>query len=109
MADLFRAPEAAAQKGHNEFGALPEWDLSDLYPGRDSAVLKADLEKAKSEAKAFETDYKGKLDGLAKNGGLVAAVKRIEALGDLTGRLASFAYLQYAQKTTDPDRAKFLG
>jgi len=109
MADLVRAPEAAAQKGHNEFGALPEWDLSDLYPGKDSPQLKADLEKAKAEAKAFEADYKGKLDGLAKNGGLATAVKRIEALGDLTGRLASFAYLQYAQKTTDPDRAKFLG
>ena len=24
-------------------GELPEWDLSDLYPGRDSAVLTRDL------------------------------------------------------------------
>ncbi|MEO8882105.1 MAG: M3 family oligoendopeptidase [Devosia sp.] len=109
MVQIVRAPEAAAQQGHNQFGALPEWDLSDLYPGRDSAALKADLEKAKADAKAFEADYKGKLDGLAKSGGLVAAIKRLEALGDLTGKLASFAYLQYAQQTTDPDRAKFLG
>jgi oligoendopeptidase F len=109
MNDTFRAPETASQAGHNQFGTLPEWDLSDLYPGRDSAELKGDLEKAKAEAKAFEADYKGKLEGLARDGGLVGAVKRIEALGDLTGRLASFAYLQYAQKTTDPERAKFLG
>jgi len=109
MSEIFRAPAAAANAGHNQFGELPEWDLTDLYPGKDSPELKADLEKAKAEAKAFEADYKGKLDGLAKNGGLVAAVKRIEALGDLTGRLASFAYLQYAQKTTDVERAKFLG
>jgi oligoendopeptidase F len=109
MTELFRATEAPAQKGHNEFGKLPEWDLSDLYPGRDAPALKGDLEKAKVEAKAFEADYKGKLEGLAKNGGLIAAIKRIEALGDLTGKLGSFAYLQYAQKTTDPDRAKFLG
>jgi len=109
MTDIFRAPDAPAQKGHNEFGKLPEWDLSDLYPGRDSAVLKGDLEKAKLEAKAFEADYKGKLEALTKSGGLLTAIKRIEALGDLTGRLGSFAYLQYAQQTTDPDRAKFLG
>ncbi len=41
--------------------------------------LKADLERAKAEAKAFEADYKGKLEGLARNGGLIDAIKRIEA------------------------------
>ena len=109
MTGLLRAPVAPTQKSHNEFGTLPEWDLGDLYPGRDSAELKADLDRAKREAKAFEADYKGKLEGLARQGGLVEPVRRVEALGDLTGRLASFAYLQYAQQTTDPERAKFLG
>ena len=109
MTDLPRATEATSQKGHNQFGAMPEWDLSDLYPGRDSPELKADLEKARRDAEAFEADFKGKLDDLARNGGLVEAVKRSEALDDLTGRIGSFAYLQYAQNTQDPDRAKFLG
>ena len=27
-----------------ELGPLPQWDLSDLYPGRDSAALKAALD-----------------------------------------------------------------
>jgi len=110
MTDLPRAPEAAkSQKGHNQFGTLPEWNLADLYPGRDSSELKAGLEKARKDAEAFEAQYKGKLEGLAKNGGLVAAVKASEALADLTGRIGSFAFLQYAQNTQDPDRAKFLG
>ena len=109
MTIAVNAPDAASPKGHNEFGVLPEWDLSDLYPGKDSPELLADLARAKTEAKAFEKDYKGQLDNLARSGGLLAAVKRIEALGDLTGRLGAFAYLQYAQLTTDPDRAKFLG
>ena len=39
---------AEAQKGHNELGALPVWDLSDLYPGTDSAEFKAALEQAKA-------------------------------------------------------------
>jgi oligoendopeptidase F len=99
----------AAQKGHNQFGALPEWDLSDLYPGKDSAEFKADLDKAKADAAKFEADYKGKLVDLTKAGKLVAAIKDSEALGDLTGKIGSFSFLQYAQKSTDPDRAKFMG
>ena len=65
---------AEAQKGHNLLGTLPVWDLSDLYAGNDSAELKADLEAARKEAKAFEADYKGKLEGLAKDGGLLKAI-----------------------------------
>ncbi|MBL8598824.1 MAG: M3 family oligoendopeptidase [Devosia sp.] len=109
MADLVRAPEAAAQKGHNEFGALPEWNLDDLYPGPESAELKRDLDWSRTEAKAFETDYKGKLEGLAKAGRLYEAVERSEKLGDVTGRLSAYAYLRYALNTQDPARVKFVG
>ena len=100
---------AAAQKGHNQFGALPVWDLSDLYPGRDSPEFKADLEKAKADATTFEATYKGKLIELTRAGKLVTAIKDSEKLGDLTGKIGSFSFLQYAQKSTDPDRAKFMG
>ncbi|MGN6685302.1 MAG: M3 family oligoendopeptidase [Devosia sp.] len=109
MADLVRAPAAPHQKGHNEFGALPEWDLTDLYPAPDSPELKRDLQWSKDEAKAFEADYKGKLRELAAAGTLYEAVERSEKLGDVTGRLGSYAYLRYAQNTQDPERIKFLG
>jgi oligoendopeptidase F len=109
MADPTRAPAAAAQKGHNELGVLPHWDLRDLYPAPDSPELKRDLDWAKAEAKAFEADYKGKLADLAKSGRLHEAVARSEKLGDVTGRLSSFAYLRYALNTQEPERAKFLG
>ena len=109
MADPVSAPDAAPQKGHNELGGLPEWDLSDLYPGADSPELTRDLEWAKGEAKAFEADYRGKLDALAKSGRLYEAIARSEKLGDVTGRLSSFSYLRYALDTQDPAKAKFLG
>src|SRR3569833_2237157 len=109
MADLVRAPAAPQQKGHNEFGALPEWDLPDLYPAPDSPELKHDLQWAKDEAKAFEADYKGKLEALTKAGKLIEALDRSETLGDVTGRLGSYSYLRYAQNTQDPERTKFLG
>ncbi|RDE08055.1 M3 family oligoendopeptidase [Pelagibacterium lacus] len=100
---------AVPQSTHNQFGDLPEWDLSDLYPGVGSEELKADLAFLEAETRAFEADYKSKLESLAGSDGLVAAVRRYEKLDEVFGRLGSFAYLNYAQNTADPDRAKFLG
>ena len=101
--------QAASQKGHNQLGTLPVWDLNDLYPGRDSAEFKAALQQAKDDAARFESDYKGKLVELTRSGKLLDVIRRSEALADLSGRIGSFAFLQYAQRSTDPDRAKFMG
>jgi len=109
MADPVRAPAAQAQQGHNAFGELPTWNLDDLYSGPDSAELKRDLDWARAEAKAFEADYKGGLDALAKSGRLYEAMARSEKLSDVTGRLGSYAYLRYALATQDPETVKFLG
>jgi oligoendopeptidase F len=109
MSSPVYAPNASPQPGHNEFGTLPQWNLDDLYTAPDAPELKRDLEWARSEAKAFEADYKGKLAELAKSGRLIEAVERSEKLGDVTGRLGSYAYLRYALNNQDPERVKFLG
>ncbi|WP_395815364.1 M3 family oligoendopeptidase [Devosia sp.] len=103
------AEKAVAQQGHNLLGSLPVWDLADLYSGNDAPELKADIETARKEAKAFEADYKGKLSALAQSGGLLKAIKRIEALNDLTGKIGSYAFLQYVRNTNEPEKVKFLG
>ena len=92
---------------------LPEWNLTDLYPAIDAPEIRRDLDHARTEAVAFEAAYKGKLAELARRpdgGGLLAeAIRRLEALDDLIGRLMSFASLTHAGDTTDPARAKFFG
>jgi oligoendopeptidase F len=92
---------------------LPEWNLTDLYPAIDAPEIRRDLDHARAEAVAFEAAYKGKLAELARRpdgGGLLAeAIRRLEALDDLIGRLMSFASLVHAGDTTDPTRAKFFG
>jgi len=95
----------------SKLGALPEWNLDDLYPGLDSPELKWDLENAGNQCVAFETDFKGRLAALAagEGGTLVEAVKRYEVLEELLGRLISYASLVYAGNSTDPLRAKFYG
>ena len=46
-------------------GALPEWNLADLYPAIDAPELKRDLDRADADCVAFEEAYKGKLAALA--------------------------------------------
>src|SRR6516162_4860348 len=102
--------KSPSEKKPAAVGTLPEWDLSDLYPGVDSDEIKRDLARSDARCLAFEEQYKGKLDGLAKgsNGGqaLAAAIREFEAIDDLLGRITSFAVLVYTGNTTDPVRSK---
>jgi oligoendopeptidase F len=94
-------------------GALPEWNLADLYSGLDDPAIKRDLDRADAECIAFENAYKGKLADLARSpeagAALAEAVRRYEAIDDLMGRLGSYAGLMHAGNTVDPMRTKFYG
>jgi oligoendopeptidase F len=106
-----RVKAAPARK--SALGALPEWNLADLYAGLDDPSIKRDLDRADAECLAFENAYKGKLDDLARSpqGGaaLAEAVRAYEAIDDLMGRLGSYAGLLHAGDTVDPARTKFYG
>ncbi|MGA8003834.1 MAG: M3 family oligoendopeptidase [Pseudolabrys sp.] len=97
----------------SKLGALPEWNLTDLYPGLGSPEIKRDLEQADNDCTAFEQEFKGRLIAMAAGEGggraLAEAVKRYEGIDDRLGRLISYASLVYAGNTTDPVRAKFYG
>ncbi|MEO1456309.1 MAG: M3 family oligoendopeptidase [Pseudomonadota bacterium] len=101
--------DTAAEAGGGEpLGALPAWDLSDLYRGMDDPGLAADLERVDGEVKAFAAAYEGKLAGL--NGeALAAAIATYEKMVLVLGRVMSFAGLLYQQNTQDTARAKFMG
>jgi oligoendopeptidase F len=101
------------QKLAADLGALPEWNLADLYSSIDAPEFKADLDRAEAECIAFEKAYKGRLEELAAGAqsgqSLADPVRRYEALQDLMGRVASFASLVYFANTADPAIAKFYG
>jgi oligoendopeptidase F len=104
-------------------GALPEWNLNDLYSGLDDPAIKRDLDRADVDCVAFENAYKGKLADLVQAGlaqadlarspqsgaALAEAVRQYEAIDDLMGRLGSYAGLVHAGDTVDPARTKFFG
>ena len=108
-----RKPSKAPKIADTRFGALPEWNLNDLYPGLDSPELKRDLEQADADCALFEEAYKGRLAALAagdRAGHMLAdALRQYEAIDDRLGRLISYASLVYAGNTIDPVRAKFYG
>lgn len=106
-----RAPASAA-RAETGFGNLPEWNLADLYPSMDSAELKSDLVRARTDAEGFEAKWKGKLGQEAEKGaagGLGRAMAEYEALEELIGKVASYAALLYTGDTQDPKRAKLYG
>ena len=86
--------------------SLPEWDLDDLYPGRDSKQLQDDLDRAESEARAFRADFEGRLAGLAGDT-LAGAIGRYEAIREILGRAMSYAQLVHAGDMSDPEIGRF--
>lgn len=111
MTHSVRPTFSAAETAVDATGALPEWNLSDLYPAMDSPELTRDVERARADAEAFQERWRGRLEEAAKaeDGDLAAAVASFEALEELLGRIISYAGLVYSGDTSDPARAKFYG
>jgi oligoendopeptidase F len=86
---------------------LPEWDLSDLYPGRDSEALKLDLVQLASDAQAFRERYQGHLADLS-GAALGAAIETYERLQEQSGRIISYASLVHAGDLADPEIGRFF-
>jgi oligoendopeptidase F len=100
------AVEATASDGKARLGVLPEWDLGDLYPGRDSPELSRDLERLAEGAGAFHRQYEGRIAELS-GADLGAAVEAYERLQELSGRIISYASLVHAGNLTDPEIGRF--
>ena len=77
---MTRARSDAASRGSSgaDLGPMPVWDLADLYPGRKSPAVQADLAKAAAEAQRIKQRYQGKLAALAGDGAALAeAIARL--------------------------------
>jgi len=99
-----KPPTAAAERA---LGALPEWDLRDLYPGRDSAELRRDLADSEARAAAFRARYAGGLAALS-GAALGAAIAEYERLQETLGRIMSYAALIYAGNMEDAETGRFF-
>lgn len=100
------AVSAAPATPANDLGALPVWDLNDLYPGLESAELKRDLAAVAARCAKLEQDWKGRI-ATASGDQLAGVIAEYESLQDLIGRMYSYASLAYAGDMADPKVAGF--
>lgn len=101
------APVFDANATGGALGALPEWDLSDLYAAPDAPKLKRDMDWLEAACRDFARDFEGRLAGLAPDG-MLDCVRRYERIDVVAGRIMSYAGLRYYQNTMDSERAKFM-
>ena len=89
-----------------DLGALPNWNLTDLYARPDAPEIERDLKSLAALSGEFKRNYEGKLAGLS-GAALLEALLAYERMQDLAGRVGSYAQLAYAGNMTDPTLAKF--
>jgi oligoendopeptidase F len=87
-----------------------EWNLSDLYGGVDDSAIPGDLETALQRARAFEANYRGKIncDGGPSAELLRAALTELEDLSEQMDKSAIYASLVHAAKTDEPRHGALL-
>ncbi len=100
------APGAAPETGSPAPGALPIWDLSDLYPAPDDPRVAADLDAAAAAARAFAAGFAGRLASLS-GAELAAAIAEYERIDETLGRLVSYAGLLFNADATDAETGRF--
>ena len=91
----------------SNFGDLPEWDLTDLYPAPDAPEFARDINWLKQTCMGFAETYQGILADLSADA-LLDCVQSYEKIDVTAGRIMSYAGLRYYQNTMDSDRAKFM-
>ncbi len=83
------------------------WDLSDLYSSNEDPQLAKDKKKVLEEAQAFADSYRGKVAGLDAKA-FKQMLDKYEDILDLSGKIGSFAYLQWSTDTGNTDYGKLV-
>jgi oligoendopeptidase F len=85
-----------------------EWNLAPLLDGEeDRATAERMLDEAKERATRFSQDYAGKVAELDAEG-LREAMRELEAINEVVGRVGSYAGLRFATDTAEPERGALL-
>lgn len=98
--------DTAQNNPDKQLGALPEWNLADLYSGTESQALAGDLDAAARDAKSFKASYAGKVATLS-GAELGVAIVTYEKIDETIGRVMSYAQLVYAGDMSSSENGKF--
>lgn len=83
------------------------WDLSDLYTSTDDPQLAADKKEVVAQAGQFAEKYRGRIADLSP-AEFKTMLDEYEAILDRSGKIGSFAYLQWSTNTSDSGYGKLV-
>tara|TARA_A100001011_G_scaffold186701_1_gene195292 strand:- start:891 stop:2675 length:1785 start_codon:yes stop_codon:yes gene_type:complete len=86
---------------------LPSWNLSDLYKSTNSPEIDFDLKQLDELSSSFNKKYKGRIKKI-NNKKFLELINNLETIERLSGRLISFAYLNYCEQVNCEVKNKFL-
>ncbi|MSO72983.1 MAG: M3 family oligoendopeptidase [Rhodospirillaceae bacterium] len=100
-----RRDEPALGGGSVNLGALPEWNLRDLYSAPDGADLSADFAAAEQRVAKFEI-HRGNVAAL-DSAAFGSAIAEFEAISEILGKIGSYAQLFQSGDVSSPERGRF--
>jgi oligoendopeptidase F len=83
------------------------WDLSDLYDSNEDPKLAKDKKAILKQAEDFSEKYRGKISELSA-GEFRNMLEEYEGILDTSGKIGSFAYLQWSTNTGNTDFGKLV-
>ncbi len=93
-------------KNEKNLGNMPNWNLSDLYSSINDKQIELDIKNIEKEIKDFQS-YRGKIKDLTGKE-LYDSIIKYENIGEIMGKLGSFAYLKYAENLSLDENVKFF-
>lgn len=83
------------------------WNLNDLYSAVDDPQITTDLSTCHELARQINADYIGRVASLSPDQ-LLNLIQQLEELSALSGRLASYAVLNFTTQVSNPQAGAFL-
>jgi len=83
------------------------WNLDDLYHGPEDQTITDDISRCENEAQTLHREYGGRVHTLDA-ATLLKLVSSLEQLEIRLGRLATFAFLNFATQTKNAEAGAFL-
>ena len=83
------------------------WKLADLYSGYGDTQIEEDIKQCEQDAVAINKKFSSRVADLSADE-IHEAVKRLEDLSVVLGRLSTFAFLNFATRTHDQQVSAFL-
>ncbi|MDP6418227.1 MAG: M3 family metallopeptidase, partial [Candidatus Krumholzibacteria bacterium] len=97
---------AVAKKKKADFRKI-NWDLSELYSGKDDPKIEKDFRTYERAAERFAGEYRGKV-GKLDLAGMVGLLKKYEKIQMSVWGLMIYAHLEFATKSNDPEWGAFM-